>query len=49
LTLNGLHGVITQKMIVFITTAVRTSNPTCLFIFLKIYEEMLGLSEGIIT
>jgi hypothetical protein len=27
-TLNGLHGVISQKMILFITTAVRTSNPT---------------------
>jgi hypothetical protein len=27
LTLNGLHGVISQKMILFITTAVRTSNP----------------------
>jgi hypothetical protein len=28
LTLNGLHGVISQKIILFITTAVRTSNPT---------------------
>jgi hypothetical protein len=28
LTLNGLHGVISQKMVLFITTAVRTSNPT---------------------
>jgi hypothetical protein len=28
LTLNGLHGVISQKLILFITTAVRTSNPT---------------------
>jgi hypothetical protein len=27
-TLNGLHGVISQKMVLFITTAVRTSNPT---------------------
>jgi hypothetical protein len=26
LTLNGLHGVISQKMVLFITTAVRTSN-----------------------
>jgi hypothetical protein len=24
---NGLHGVISQKMILFITTAVKTSNP----------------------
>jgi hypothetical protein len=28
LKLNGLDGVISQKMILFITTAVKTSNPT---------------------
>jgi hypothetical protein len=28
LTFNGLHGVISQKTELFITTAVRTSNPT---------------------
>jgi hypothetical protein len=28
LALNGLHGVISQKMVHFITTAVRTVNPT---------------------
>jgi hypothetical protein len=28
LTLNGLQGVISQEMILFITTAVKTSNPT---------------------
>jgi hypothetical protein len=28
LILNRLHGVISQKMLLFITTAVRTSNPT---------------------
>jgi hypothetical protein len=28
LTFNGLHGVIAQKTVLFITTAVRTSNPT---------------------
>jgi hypothetical protein len=28
LQLNGLHGVISQKMILFITTAVKTSNQT---------------------
>jgi hypothetical protein len=27
---SGLHGVISQKMILFITTAVKTSNPTYL-------------------
>jgi hypothetical protein len=26
--LNGLHGAISQKMILFIATAVKTSNPT---------------------
>jgi hypothetical protein len=29
LIFNGLHGVIFQKIVPFITTAVRTSNPTC--------------------
>jgi hypothetical protein len=28
LKLNGLHGVISQKMILSITTAVKTPNPT---------------------
>jgi hypothetical protein len=28
LTLNGLHGIISQKTELFITTAVRTSSPT---------------------
>jgi drug/metabolite transporter (DMT)-like permease len=28
LKLNGLHGIIFQNMILFITTAVKTSNPT---------------------
>jgi hypothetical protein len=27
LTFNGLHGVVSQKIALFITTAVRTSNP----------------------
>jgi hypothetical protein len=27
-TFNGRHGVLSQKMVLFITTAVRTSNPT---------------------
>jgi hypothetical protein len=29
LTLNRLHDVISQKMILFITTGVRTSDPIC--------------------
>jgi hypothetical protein len=28
MTLNGLYGIISQKMVLFITTGVRTSNPT---------------------
>jgi hypothetical protein len=32
--LNGLHGVISQKKALFITTGVRTSNPT----YLKVYS-----------
>jgi hypothetical protein len=37
LTLNGLHGVISQKKILFITTAVETSNPTRFMIFLFLF------------
>jgi hypothetical protein len=29
LKLDGLHGIISQKMILFITTATKTSNPKC--------------------
>jgi hypothetical protein len=35
LTFNGLHGVISQKTELFITTAVRTSNPTSQLRFLR--------------
>jgi hypothetical protein len=31
LAINGLHGVVFQKIEFFITTAVRTSNLTCYF------------------
>jgi hypothetical protein len=31
-TFNGLRGVISQKMVLFTTTAVRASNPTYLFL-----------------
>jgi hypothetical protein len=34
LALNGLHGVISQNMILFITTAVKTSDPTPLCLLL---------------
>jgi hypothetical protein len=30
---SGLHGVIPQKTVLFITTAVRTSNPTSRLLF----------------
>jgi hypothetical protein len=33
LQLNRLHGVTSQKMILFITTAVKTSNPTRMYLF----------------
>jgi hypothetical protein len=36
LTFNGLHGVVSQKMVLFISTAVRTSNPTTENVF-KMY------------
>jgi hypothetical protein len=32
LTFNGLHGVISQKKVLFITTALRTSNPAILYL-----------------
>jgi hypothetical protein len=35
LTFNGLHGVISQKIVLFITTAVRTSDPTLQQWFLR--------------
>jgi hypothetical protein len=39
LKLNRLHGVISQKMILFITTAVKTSNPRGIC-FSSLYGEM---------
>jgi hypothetical protein len=36
LKLNGLQGVTSHKMILFITTAVKTSNPTMFYFFTKI-------------
>jgi hypothetical protein len=53
LTLNGLHGVISQKMVLFITTGVKTSNPilfTCsdessLLIICYVSYLVFGLSE----
>jgi hypothetical protein len=39
-----LHGVTSQKMILFITTAVKTSNPTLLF-FLIIYSSELEVTH----
>jgi hypothetical protein len=39
--LNGLHSVISQKIVIFITTAVRTSNPTEINIVLQIGQEII--------
>jgi hypothetical protein len=36
LTFNGLHGVISQKTVLFITTAVRTSIPTKLLVLIML-------------
>jgi hypothetical protein len=55
LKLNGLHGVISQKMILFITTVVKTSNPAPgkAFGFLKmvgifcVAEQLLASQEGL--
>jgi hypothetical protein len=35
---NGLHGVISQKIVLFITTAVRTSHSTITYIFAKSFS-----------
>jgi hypothetical protein len=34
LTFDGLHSIISQKIVLFVTTAVRTSTPT-LYVFLN--------------
>jgi hypothetical protein len=39
LTFNGLHGVISQKIELFITTAVRTSNQFGLYINCKFLDD----------
>jgi hypothetical protein len=39
--LNGLHCVISQKMILFITTAVKTSNPTNISLLTRFYINYL--------
>jgi hypothetical protein len=41
--LNGLHGIISQKMILFIITAVKTSNPTYKDHFDRIGDERLKI------
>jgi hypothetical protein len=49
LTFNGLHGVISQKIKLFISTALRTSNPKRQFIFRpKLFskEWNLNLHDG---
>jgi hypothetical protein len=40
LTLNELHGVISQKMVLFTTTAVRTSNPVYISIYIFLSLEL---------
>jgi hypothetical protein len=35
LTFNGIQGVISQELVLFISTSVKTSNPTSTLIFLE--------------
>jgi hypothetical protein len=44
LTFNGLHGIISKKIVLFITTAVRTLNPSRGFIIYTVFQ-ILGLSD----
>jgi hypothetical protein len=37
LTFNGLHEVVSQKLELFITTAVRTSNPSTIILVMRDY------------
>jgi hypothetical protein len=46
LKLSELHGTISQKMILFITTAVKTSNPTTLIIFIPLAVINKGHTYG---
>jgi hypothetical protein len=49
LKFNGLHGVISQKMVLFLTTAVRTSNPLFIFyrpISLRSPDISVGIETG---
>jgi hypothetical protein len=43
LTFNGLHDVISQKIVIFITTAVRTSNPAYCTLFSTFFFFLFGL------
>jgi hypothetical protein len=47
LTLNGLHGVISQMMMLFITTAVKTSNPTVFVLSHLIFPHGSSSEDGI--
>jgi hypothetical protein len=38
LTFNGLYGVTFQKTVLFITTGVRTSNPTKIYVTLNQFD-----------
>jgi hypothetical protein len=47
LTFNGLHGVISQKIELFITTAVRTSNPAELLKFANLFTRCQHLLDTV--
>jgi hypothetical protein len=46
LAYNRLHGVIPQNTELFITTAVRTSNPTCLYIISNMTQNHVHSNAG---
>jgi hypothetical protein len=45
LALTGLHGVISQKIELFIATAAKTSNPTIQTIFMKLCRNIVADSK----
>jgi hypothetical protein len=46
LTLNGLHGVISQKMVLFLTIAVSTSDPAQYRFSVNTYKYVLNAAEN---
>jgi hypothetical protein len=47
MTFNGLHGVIFQKIELFITAAVETSNPVYCFQFLQLFGTSVSWQQTV--